>query len=181
VPNQHGKVFIVTGGSSGQGFELSRILYGASSTVYMLTLERARRCGSSRIQRHYNDTDETGSNRSPSRTRGRLEFIPMDLLDFESVKKAAHEFLTREGSNGRLDILFNNASIVARKSAPLSAQQHEHHVRINSLGPYLLTRLLEPILSQTARNAASGSVRVVRPASVKVEMNSPNGGIRREF
>ncbi|KAI0858553.1 hypothetical protein F4860DRAFT_486008 [Xylaria cubensis] len=105
----------------------------------------------------------------------------MDLLDFESVKKATHEILTREGSNGRLDIPFNNAGTVARKSAPLSAQQHEYHSCINSLGPFLLTRLLEPILSQTARSAASGSVRVVRPASVMLEMNSPNGGIRREF
>ena len=37
LPSQAGKVFIVTGGSSGLGYELSRILYGAGGKVYMLT------------------------------------------------------------------------------------------------------------------------------------------------
>lgn len=35
VPSQQGKVFIVTGGNSGVGFELCKILYGTGATVYM--------------------------------------------------------------------------------------------------------------------------------------------------
>lgn len=35
VPSQRGKVFIVTGGNSGIGFELCKMLYGTGATIYM--------------------------------------------------------------------------------------------------------------------------------------------------
>lgn len=35
VPSQQGRVFIVTGGNAGVGFELCRILYGTGATIYM--------------------------------------------------------------------------------------------------------------------------------------------------
>jgi NADPH:quinone reductase-like Zn-dependent oxidoreductase len=35
VPSQRGKVFIVTGGNSGVGFELCKILYTTGATIYM--------------------------------------------------------------------------------------------------------------------------------------------------
>lgn len=35
VPSQHGRVFIVTGGNAGVGFELCKILYGTGATIYM--------------------------------------------------------------------------------------------------------------------------------------------------
>ncbi|KAI0481277.1 hypothetical protein GGR56DRAFT_629664 [Xylariaceae sp. FL0804] len=205
LPRQHGKVFIVTGGSSGLGFELSRILYGAGGAVYMLTRSEERaEAAIGRIRAHYAGVEERSaagvaaaaadaenSRCSETTGRGRLEFIHMDLLDFTSVTSAARQFLAREGARpdgGRLDVLFNNAGTGARRDAPPSAQGHEYHFCINSLGPYLLTRLLEPMLARTAaRNATTapheeaGSVRVVWPASIMVEMNSPRGGIRREF
>lgn len=35
VPSQHGKVFIVTGGNTGVGYALIKILYGTGATIYM--------------------------------------------------------------------------------------------------------------------------------------------------
>lgn len=35
VPSQKGKVFIVTGGNSGIGYALIKILYGTGATIYM--------------------------------------------------------------------------------------------------------------------------------------------------
>jgi short-subunit dehydrogenase len=35
VPNQNGRIFLVTGGSYGIGFELCNMLYGRGATVYM--------------------------------------------------------------------------------------------------------------------------------------------------
>jgi NADP-dependent 3-hydroxy acid dehydrogenase YdfG len=37
LPSQKGKVFIVTGGNSGIGYELCKILYGSGATIYMVT------------------------------------------------------------------------------------------------------------------------------------------------
>ncbi|KAI1408054.1 putative steroid dehydrogenase [Hypoxylon sp. FL1857] len=186
LPNQTGRVFIVTGGSSGLGYELSRILYGAGGKVYILTRSKEHAEDAiSRIKAHY---DRSGDDRAKAgggaqgqdagATLGTLEFIPMDLIDFTTVKAAAQEFLGREE---RLDVLFNNAGTGARRNAPLTRQGHEYHFVINSLGPYLLTQLLMPLLSKTAKYSPKDSARVVWAASLLVELTSPKGGIRKEF
>ncbi|KAG6363286.1 hypothetical protein INS49_008383 [Diaporthe citri] len=175
LPNQAGKVFIVTGGSNGLGYELSRQLYGAGGKVYILTRSKGRTDSAiAKIKAQY-EAEDAG------KQRGSLEFIPMDLMDFETVKAAAQHFLNREGPNGRLDILFNNAGTGARKDAPVGKQGHEYHFTTNVLGSYLLTRLLSPILSSTAKQAPPGSVRVTWPGSLLVENGSPKDGVRKEF
>lgn len=96
---QAGKVFIVTGGSNGLGYELSRQLYGAGGKVYILTRSKERtETAIAKIKTHYEQEDA-------GKQRGSLEFVQMDLMDFTSVKAAAQEFLAREGPNGRLDVL----------------------------------------------------------------------------
>lgn len=99
LPPQVGKVFIVTGGSNGLGYELSRQLYGAGGKVYILTRSKDRtETAIAKIKAHYEEQDAKTQ-------RGSLEFVQMDLMDFASVKTAAQEFLAREGPNGRLDVL----------------------------------------------------------------------------
>lgn len=179
LPSQAGKVFIVTGGSSGLGYELSRILYGAGGKVYILTRTKENADDAiTRIKAHY----EGRGDAAEGIHRGSLHFIPMDLMDFATVKLAAQQFLDCEGGEGgRLDVLFNNAGTGAWKNAPTSQQGHEYHFTVNSLGSFLLTRLLMPMLSKTAAQGPRGSVRVVWPASCLVEMMSPKTGIRKEF
>lgn len=174
LPSQAGRVFIVTGGSSGLGYEVSRILYGAGGKVYILTRsEEHANEAIAKIKAHSSDAGKENT--------GSLTFLYMDLLDFATVKAAAQNFLDLEGPNGRLDVLFNNAGTGALKNAAPSHQGLEYHFVINSLGPYLLTRLLTPILTKTAQSGPKDSVRVVWPASILVEMMSPEGGIRKEF
>lgn len=97
LPSQTGKVFIVTGGSNGLGYELSRQLYGAGGKVYIMTRSKDRtEVAISNIKAHYE---------VEKKSRGSLEFIEMDLINFESVRAAAQDFLSREGPNGRLDVL----------------------------------------------------------------------------
>ncbi|RYP09951.1 hypothetical protein DL765_008265 [Monosporascus sp. GIB2] len=186
LPSQEGKVFIVTGGSSGLGYELSRILYGAGAKVYILTRSKEHAANAiARIKAYYDGNshdhasiDGERDRQHTTTTRGSLEFIPMDLTDFTTVKAAVQQFLEREG---RLDALFNNAGTGARNNAPQTRQGLEYHFSINSLGPYLLTRLLMPILSKTASRCPTDAVRVIWPASILVEMMSPKTGIRKEF
>lgn len=172
LPSQSGKVFIVTGGSNGLGEVLSRILYAAGGKVYILTRseERAREA-ITRIQASCADGVGHGS----------LHFIRLDMMDFETVKSAAIEFLRREGPEGRLDVLFNNAGTGGRKNAPAGQQGFEYHMTTNTLGGFLLTRLLHPIISRTAEKSLPGSVRVVWPASLLVETGSPPSGIPQDF
>lgn len=97
LPPQAGKVFIVTGGSNGLGYELSRQLYSVGGKVYIMTRSKERtEIAISKIKAHYE---------AEKKSRGSLEFIETDLINFESVRAAAQEFLSREGPNGRLDVL----------------------------------------------------------------------------
>ncbi|KAK6222394.1 hypothetical protein LQW54_001094 [Pestalotiopsis sp. IQ-011] len=174
LPSQSGRVFIVTGGSSGLGYEISRVLYGAGGKVYLLTRsEEHAKEAMAKMEAHYSGAGKP--------KLGSLVFLHMDLLDSATVKAATQKFLEMEGPDGRLDVLFNNAGTGALKNAPPSRQGHEHHFAINSLGPYLLTRLLTPILTRTAKSCPKDSVRVIWPASILVEMMSPQEGIRKKF
>ncbi|KAK8062985.1 light induced alcohol dehydrogenase Bli-4 [Apiospora hydei] len=178
LPSQIGKVFIVTGGSSGLGYHLSRVLYGAGGKVYILTRTRQHAEDAiARIKIYYQDRNEG----TLEAQRGSLELIYMDLLDFATVQAAAQQFLQSEGPDGRLDALFNNAGTGAVRNAPKSKQGCEYHFCVNSIGAHLLTRLLMPMLSKTAAQSPKDGVRVVWPASMLVEMMSPKDGIRKTF
>jgi NAD(P)-dependent dehydrogenase (short-subunit alcohol dehydrogenase family) len=79
--------------------------------------------------------------------------VHCDLADLSSVRTAAREVLKRHGP---IDRLINNAGIVSTRHR-LSIDGHELTFATNHLGPFLLTRLLLPALTATARviNVAS--------------------------
>lgn len=167
LPSQHGKVFIVTGGSSGVGFELSRILYAAGGSVYMLTHNEARALKAI-------EDIKTSVAAAKTSTPGVLKFIHLDLADLSTIPASVAAFRAAEN---RLDILYNNAGIA---SAPLdykTAQGLEPHFGTNCVGPFLLTKLLYPVLTSTVAQASTNSVRIVWTSSVLVDIMAPNGGV----
>lgn len=98
VPSQRGKVFIVTGGTSGIGFELCRILYRAGGKVY-LAIRSSRDDANNvitKIKREFPDS------------LGHLRSLFIELDDLSTIKPAVQIFLTLES---RLDVLFNNAGV----------------------------------------------------------------------
>ncbi|HEX3838327.1 MAG TPA: SDR family NAD(P)-dependent oxidoreductase [Steroidobacteraceae bacterium] len=82
-----------------------------------------------------------------------VEVVHCDLADLSSVRSAAHALLNRHRP---IDRLINNAGIVSTRRR-FSVDGHELTFATNHLGPFLLTRLLLPALSATARiiNVAS--------------------------
>lgn len=163
ISSQKGKVVIVTGGASGIGFELCKLLYESGGKVYLAG--RSEENASIAIP-----TIKTGSAAS-----GQIQFLHLSLDDFSTIKPAVEYF---RASESRLDILFNNVGISNPPHGSVSAQGHELQVATNCLGPYLLTQLLLPTLIQIAKNAASGAVRVVWTSSIAVDLSAPIGGIR---
>jgi NAD(P)-dependent dehydrogenase (short-subunit alcohol dehydrogenase family) len=90
---------------------------------------------------------------------------PLDLVSASSVRVFADWLATT--TDGRLDVLVNNAGIhLDLRSTWTSAQLldgHEIHWRTNYLGTAHLTRLLLPMLSETAQQL--GQARVVNVVS----------------
>lgn len=58
------------------------------------------------------------------------------------------------------------------------AQGIELQYQTNILGPFLLTKLLLPILKKTAQTEPKGSVRVSWAGSLAVVVQSPTGGVQ---
>ncbi|KAJ9133447.1 NAD(P)-binding protein [Pleurostoma richardsiae] len=164
LPDQTGKVFLVTGSTSGMGLELAKILYGKNATVYVAARspEKIKRAIST-LKAEF------------PQSMGRAESLLLDLSDLATVAPAARQFMARET---RLDVLFHNAGVMLTPLDARSAQGHELRMATNCLGPHLLSRCLEPLLVKTAQDHATekASVRVVWVSSF-IAYSTPKGGI----
>jgi dehydrogenase/reductase SDR family protein 13 len=84
-----------------------------------------------------------------------VEFLPLELAEFASVRRAAASLL----ESGRpLDVLVNNAGVAG--TTGLSADGFDLTYATNHLGPFLLTELLRPALE------AAPQGRIVNVSSV---------------
>ena len=100
----------------------------------------------------------------------KIEFLPLDLASLKSVKQAADAFTA---SSTRLDVLMNNAGIMACP-AGLTKEGYEVQFGTNHLGHALLTKLLLPVLQKTAET--QNDVRIVNLSS-SAHTWAPRGGL----
>ncbi|MCJ1317144.1 hypothetical protein MMC15_002466 [Xylographa vitiligo] len=163
LPRQDGKVFIVTGGASGVGYELCTILYQAGAKVYIAgRSETNAQAAISRIKAR------------PTASSGELKFLHIVLDDLATIQPAVKRFTASES---RLDVLFNNAGVSNPPKGSVGAQGQELQLATNCLGPYLFTQLLVPTLIRTAQATNPGVVRVVWTSSIATDLGAPNGGL----
>lgn len=160
---QDGKVFLVTGGNSGIGFELIKILYAAGATVYMAARSRER-------------AEEAISNIKAISVEqpGAIKFLHLDLNDLSTIKASADAFAAQERE---LHVLWNNAGVGGVPVGNFTKQGIEQHLGVNCIAPLLFTRLLLPQLRAAAATSPRGSVRIVWASSWMAEAQAPRGGI----
>jgi len=163
LPDQSGKVFIVTGGTSGVGTALAQILYSQNAKVYI----------AARSEEKASSVIEAIKTAFPN-SQGSLEFLHLDLEDLTTIKKSANEFLSKEN---KLDVLFNNAGVMVPPQGSKTKQGFELQLGTNTLAPFLFTKFLTPVLQSTANNAPPGTVRVVWVSSSVAQSVSPKGGV----
>ena len=144
-----GKTAIVTGGYSGLGLETVRALASVGAAVVV----PARR------PEHARDVLEAAG-LTPTAERGDVSVAELDLADQASVKEFAAGFLagTAPGTSRSLDILINNAAIMASPEHRVGPGW-ESQFATNHLGHFALTNLLWPAL------AAAPGARVVSLSS----------------
>ncbi|CAJ2502782.1 Uu.00g101760.m01.CDS01 [Anthostomella pinea] len=166
--SQAGRVFMVTGGNAGIGFELCKILYPTGATIYMASRSRGKA-----------ETAIKAITESVPRTqagRGHIKFLHLDLNDLDSVKAAAHSFAQQES---KLDVLWNNAGAGANrvKLGERTAQGFEPMMGMHCVATLLFSALLTPQLKAAAAGAesTSGATRIVWLASALVDSGSKHG------
>jgi NAD(P)-dependent dehydrogenase (short-subunit alcohol dehydrogenase family) len=93
------KVFLVTGGSNGLGIDEVKVFAKAGAHVFFTSrdLPKGERVRDEILKELKSEQSEV---------EPRIEVIKMDLLSFDSVRKAAAEFRSR---TDKLNVLVNNA------------------------------------------------------------------------
>jgi len=125
IPGQHGKVAVVTGATSGIGFEAASQLARRGATVVLASRDEERTRGAA---------ERIGSESPGLRT----DAVRLDLASLASVREAADRI---SASYGQLDLLVNNAGLMV---PPLgrTTDGFELQFGTNHLGHFALTGLL---------------------------------------
>lgn len=163
LPDQSGRVHIVTGGYAGVGQELVRILYRKNASVYVAGRSKDKAERSIKAIRE-----------EWPQSRGRLEFLLVDFADLTTINDAVKAFTSTES---RLHVLVNNAGVMFPPRGSKSKQGYELQMATNCLGPFLFTQGLLPTLKVTATEAPKGSVRVIWASSLGTNVLSPPAGV----
>jgi NAD(P)-dependent dehydrogenase (short-subunit alcohol dehydrogenase family) len=151
----NGPVAVVTGANRGIGFEICRQLAVRGATVVLT----AR-----------NPAAGTAAAKDLAAQGLKVDFHQLDITEAPSIA-SLRDFL--QGAYGRLDVLINNAGIIAQHDAPaLSVDLGTVRATIetNALGPLHTAQLLVPLL----RGSASG--RVVNISSGMGALTDNSGG-----
>ena len=136
MPDQTGRVALVTGANSGLGLETARALAANGATVVM-GCRSDRKAEGVRAQMLAELV-----NPSAHCPHGPLDLLSLDLADLASVRAAA---ATLKQRYGRLDLLINNAGVMGPPRT-LTRDGFELQFGTNHLGHFALTLLLLPLL-----------------------------------
>ena len=130
VPDQAGKLAVVTGANSGTGKETTRRLAGAGARVVMAVrnLDKGEQARAEILAQH---------------PHAQLEVRRIDLADLAAVKEFA-DGLMADGTP--LDLLVNNAGVMTPPARMTTADGFELQMGSNFLGPLALTVRLLPLL-----------------------------------
>jgi NAD(P)-dependent dehydrogenase (short-subunit alcohol dehydrogenase family) len=132
IPDQRGRVVIITGSTSGLGKEAARVLAAKGAAVVMAVRNTAK------------GEDVAAALRAAS-PDAEVVVMALDLASLASVKSFADAFAAEYG---RLDVLINNAGVMMCPYAQ-TEDGFEIQMGTNHLGHFALTGRLLPLLRAT--------------------------------
>lgn len=143
IPDQSGRLAVVTGATGGLGLETAQGLAGAGAEVVLAGRNPSKGEAAERRIRE-------------AHPGARVRFGQVDLTRLASVKSFADDLLTA----GRpIDILVNNAGVMALPERETTADGFEMQLGTNYLSHFALTGRLLPLLT-------AGRARVVQLSSI---------------
>ena len=130
VPDQTGKLIVVTGANSGTGKEAARRLAAAGAHVVMAVRTPAR-------------GEQARAEILAEIPAARLDVRRVDLADLASVREFADGLIADDTP---VDVLINNAGVMAPPTRMSTADGFELQFGSNFLGPFALTMRLLPLV-----------------------------------
>jgi NAD(P)-dependent dehydrogenase (short-subunit alcohol dehydrogenase family) len=146
--SQNGRVVVVTGASDGIGAAAARALQGRGDQVVVV-------------------------GRSAAKTKAVAAELGTDahIADFaclDEVRALAAELARR---HPRVDVLINNAGLIAGPRRTVTVDGHELSFQVNHLAPFLLTMLLRPQLSSGSAVVVTTSSQAGAARDARVELD----------
>ncbi|WP_282948636.1 SDR family NAD(P)-dependent oxidoreductase [Cellulomonas endometrii] len=120
IPDQQGRVAVVTGANTGLGFETARMLAERGATVVLAV------------------RDVEKGKQAAARITGDVSVQALDLTSLESIRSAAADL---RAAHPRIDLLINNAGVMYTPRRT-TADGFELQLGTNHLGHFALTGLL---------------------------------------
>ena len=130
MPSQEGRIFLVTGGTSGIGYESAKALAAAGAQVVIASRNPER--GEEAIASIRQETPDA-----------HVQFEAFDLADLASVRALGERL---SATLPHLDGLINNAGIMEPPERGTSADGFEMQFAVNYLGHFALTAEMLPLL-----------------------------------
>jgi NAD(P)-dependent dehydrogenase (short-subunit alcohol dehydrogenase family) len=147
IPPQQGKLAWITGANSGIGFHAALELARAGATVILACRDRAK--AEAARQRILTEVPAA-----------QLEVAILDLASLTSVRAAAQSFLA---TNRRLDLLINNAGVMALPQRRVTPDGFELQLGTNHFGHFALTGLLLP---SVLKPSTAAPARIITVSSI---------------
>jgi NAD(P)-dependent dehydrogenase (short-subunit alcohol dehydrogenase family) len=150
IPDQTGRVAVVTGANGGLGLATAEALAGRGAHVVMAARDEAKAAAAvEQVRRRHPDAS--------------VEVVPLDLGSLASVEAAAERILA---AHPRIHVLVNNAGLMAMPERE-TADGFEMQLGVNHLGHWALTARLLPAI------VAAPGARVVSVASTAMHIGRP--------
>ena len=134
MPSQRGRRAVVTGANSGIGYPAAAALARKGATVVLACRDRAK--GEAAVARMRHEVVDAT-----------VDFVELDVASLDSVRAFAAREVAR---NEPLDLLINNAGVMAPKRRMETKDGFELQFGTNVLGHFALTGLLLPALGRAA-------------------------------
>jgi NAD(P)-dependent dehydrogenase (short-subunit alcohol dehydrogenase family) len=133
IPDQSGRVVVVTGSNTGIGYETARALAHAGADVTLACRDTTK-------------ADAAAARIRAESPRGAVHTEALDLSDLDSVRAFATRFAS---THDRLDLLIANAGVMV-PPASKTKQGFELQFGTNHLGHFALALQLLPLVDRTA-------------------------------
>ncbi|KAF8977588.1 hypothetical protein BGZ46_007259 [Entomortierella lignicola] len=132
IPDQSGKIAIVTGANSGIGYATAKSLAVNGAHVFMACRNKEK--GIEAVEKAKAEIKE----KNPQAPEPKIEFLELDLNDMRKTRQSAKDFLAR---GLPLHILICNAGVMMTPYQ-LSADGIENQFAVNHMGHFIFTTTL---------------------------------------
>lgn len=157
IPDQTGKIAVVTGANGGLGLEIARALAGAGAHVVMAA-------------RNQDKANSAKTGILADCKGASLEIVELDLGSLASVKLAAASI---SSAHPAIDILVNNAGVMALPESK-TTDGFESQFGVNHLGHWALTSHLMPNLLAAPAARVIAQTSVARLMALNIRVANPH-------